>query len=172
MSQISPSLVSQSRIIWLVVWVCRWWNSPSSLLLFLSVSRLFTSLFLSFAVRFPFPSTLLWIVWLPRIGFSISYIGLIWEGCDIIITKACNNGKNLSMFYIMFYPPTSIPSLLPDRTKCTKNNEYPELFHTNIKALEKNSPIINHVGQFLEWWNYKGLSYFERFLWFLFYLQV
>ena len=137
-SPVSPSLVSQDRIVWLVVRVSWWRGSPSSLLFFLPTSRLFSALFLSF-VRFLFASTFLWIVWLPRIGFSMSDICLLSEDCDIIITKACNNGQNLSMFYrIMFYHPTSVPSLLPDRTKCTKNNQYPELFHTtNIKALKR-----------------------------------
>ena len=133
---VSPSLVSESRIIWFIVRVCRGGNSPSSLLLFLPAARLFPSLFLSFVVRFLSASTFLWMVFrLPRICFSMSYIGLVWEDCDIIITKACNNGQNLSMFYrIMFYPPTSIPSLLPDRTKCTKNNQYPTVSHKYKKS--------------------------------------
>ena len=141
---VSPSLVSESRIIWFIVRVCRGGNSPSSLLLFLPAARLFPSLFLSFVVRFLSASTFLCIVFrLPRICFSMSYIGLVWEDCDIIITKACNNGQNLSMFYIIcsILLPLSLPSSLtePNAQKIISI----QLFHTNIKALD-NKELANN----------------------------
>ena len=56
------------------------------------------------------------------------------------------------MFYIMFYPPTSVPPLLPDRTKCTKNNQYPTVSHKYYKSTKEElaNNQNNHVGEFLE----------------------
>ena len=53
------------------------------------------------------------------------------------------------MFYIMFYPPTSIPFPLPDRTKCTKNNQYPTVSHkykSTKKELANNQSCWTVLG--------------------------